>query len=450
MITTNTNFDNANLPLVKKPIHLITITGYSRVFTNRSTGVGGQYDWVTNIEDHSITVNDLDGGSDLGEFTLSVLDYQRLLTADFPGFTFEGKKVTIKTGFIGMSQVDFVTIFTGIVDRVESVEKNSAYRFICTDNKSILTKVIYDVADDGYPTSSEHRKTLNAHPLDLLMSIFADCGLTTSDYDQTKIIDYRDGIFSGTQFQFTIDSPPQAREFIEQQLLKPLGGYLWTKADGKLSVNFIYTTDQVAVFDLTEANVTEIPEAEQADLVNVMSFRFDKSDDDGKYKAEAIQQYAESIALYGQYGQEIVESDGMRSGLQGFFLSSLVSRIIFQRYGLKNFRFESIPAFWTAVKLEPGDVVTLTHSKVPDRKLGVMGVTGRKFVVLDRTWNFQDALVQLTLVDASYFSNFGLYKITPDAQGTYIASSSADKAKYMFLCNDSDQYSNGDAGHLLG
>lgn len=605
MISASSAFLTANAVLQKKPIYLIEIATYTRAFTNRSTGVSGQVDWITAIEDHSITVNDLDGGADLGEFVFSVQDRSGLITADFPGFVFEGKAVTCKTGFVGMSQADFVLLFTGKIDSVASANGNTEYTFTCVDNKDVLSKVIYLTADDGRPTDSNHTLTVSGHPLAILQDILLnEIGLTSSDFNSGTLGIYAQGLFAGMQFAFIIDSPPAARDFIENQLLKPLGGYIWVNNKGQLDFTFFrrdnrhpvnggcciaaftdssgvivgspflcdaqlgapvtvpvpagatlisfglndhyytdnagswtlqidsgptfsvgalnrpwdiglnprYTfsttgstasttravtagtiitisyinamttlgpgwpfTDPAGVpgailpnpdlpakytvslsssitapdFSFTNDTLQNIPEAQQADLINTVSFRFDK-DSQGKFQSESINEYTVSVARYGQYGQQVIEADGLLASLQGFYIASFTAQMIFLRYGLKNLMFTDLSALWNAVLIEPGDLVALTSSFIPDRAAGVIGITSKLFEVLDRKWNFNQGIVTLRLIDASYLLNVGQYLIAPDGISNFTAATAYQKGRYMFLSNDSDQYSDATPGHALG
>lgn len=605
MIPTSPNFDLANAALQKKPVITITISGYSRVFATLATGVSGQYDWIESIEDHSITVNDLDGGADLGEFGFTVQDRGGAITASFPSFVFEGKGVVVKTGFVGMAQVDFATLFTGMVDTVASANGGASYTFTCVNVSAQLAKVIYTTAN-GKPTDSDNLRILSAHPLDLMLSaLLTEVGLDESQVDLGRIQSYRDGVFAGLAFQFAIDSPPAAQDFIESQILKPLGGYMWINSKGQVTVNFFYKqiavtsvtvnglsrpwlqgginasyayddtgsttnptsipvvagqpvtllyssgtvsigpgtfpfTDPVgipstsgggagypgfytgatgrngacigafadssgqllaapfftgtsgtwtpptgatqlllgvddtrnfndnagawlfgvsgagsAVFTIA-ANEDNIDDSEgpplalQSDMVNQVSFRFDKSDD-GKYLAESINTYAASLVKYGQSAPvQIIESDGMRSSLQGFFESAFVARMIFLRYGLKNQRFEDVPLFWSCCALEPGDLVSLTDSHIPDRDAGVIGISGKLFEVLDRTWHFDSLTVSVTLIDASYLGQFAQYLIAPNGKPAWTSATTADKAKYMYMANTSGQYSDATPAHVIG
>jgi len=109
-----------------------------------------------------------------------------------------------------------------------------------------------------------------------------------------------------------------------------------------------------------------------------------------------------------------------------------------------------VPHLWTTCVLEPGDIVSVTNRFVPDRQNGTLGITSKLMEVMDRDWNFEEGTVTLKLLDASYLSSFGSTLITEDSQADFTASTADEKISYMFLCSDSDQYSDGTAANLLG
>lgn len=244
MILVPASFTTANAILAKAFVVLITIDTYPRVFTNRETGVSGQYDWIVDdgIQDLGVTVSDLEGGAELADFTFTVQDRGGAITGDFPTHILEGKRVVVTTGFVGQPQAEFGTLFTGQVDIISSTDSNTAYTFTCVDNKQTLTKPIYTVGDDAQPTSSDHPRTLLGHPLDILLAILQDeIGMVDSDIDINKIQQYRDGPFAGLQFSFKLtQAPSDAKTFIEQQIMQELGGYYWFNNLGQFTVNFFY------------------------------------------------------------------------------------------------------------------------------------------------------------------------------------------------------------------
>jgi hypothetical protein len=461
MISASDAFNSANASLQKRPVYAIVIESYSRAFCTASgfTFSGIDADpWLVSIEDHTITINDLDGGADLADLVFNVQDRGGAITSDFPGFVFEGKRVSLLAGFQGMAATDFVTLFTGKIDSIESANANTEYVFSCPDIRQELAKVIYSTSDSGIATDADHPRTLNGNPLDILISALQnEVGLDSADIDLAKITQYRDTVYAGVQFQFSITSPPAAKDFIENELMKPLGAYIWPNNLGQISVNFYYPALQNVVFDFSRDNLVEIPEAGTADLVNQANIRFDYDSSDAP-KAEAVRQDAPSVARYGLFGQYIIESRGLRSGLQGYLLGAFVAFLFFLRYGAKQLMFGAsnsgngnaapVSAIWSACLVEPGDIVTLTHPQVPDRVAGVIGVSGKTFVVMDRTWQFFECLVQFKLLEID-LSPFRQFRITDNGEGNYTGVSGTDESSLMFQCGDGDAYSTSAPGNTL-
>lgn len=464
MITASGTFTTRNAARSKQPIHVIQIAGYHRVFLNQHVNVIGSTTWLVGVDDYSMTISELDGGSDLGELTFTIQDRKAAITGDFPNFVFEGKAITLKTGFSGMDLADFVTLFTGEIESVDSANQNNDYLFTCTDNKQKLTQVIFTEGSSGLPTDSDNPLEVEGHFLDILLGILTEeIGYANSLVDFDTIIAYRDGVFSGLNTLFKITSPPQAMDFIENELLKPFGGYIFTNNNGRLSVNFIYPLTTESVGSLTRDHIIGIPEAKQIDLINTLSYRFDKVDDNAQttdedqvpsdndgFASESVQTFDKSITRYGQYGSQVVESQGVRSEFQGYLIAALVSRLIFLRYGLKALMFEELEVIWSRLKFEAGDLITITHDLVPDRALGVMGIADKKFIVFDKSYNFKTAVVTYRVLDAQEIANFAKFLITTDEQANFTDSTDEEKSTLMFLSGDDGKYSDESEGNTLG
>jgi hypothetical protein len=417
-------------------------------------------DWLVSIDDLKITVSDLDGGSDLADLVFTVQDFGQQLTADLATFTFEGKDARLLAGFQGMAVKDYAVLFPGQIDNVESTNGNTEYTFtVSSVNVKKLTRKIYTVGDDGFGTSSNHPHTISAHPLDILVDALEQAGVAPSQIDTAKINYYRDVPFNGYRFTFSLTSAPTAKDFIENEICKPLGMYLWVNNLGVVSINSFYpalsgngtyTPPTPPVMTLTTDNIVGVATESQADLVNQVIFDFDDDGSGGsKFLAEEIVDYDVSIAKYGLVGGQTLQSQGMRSTFQGYFMAALIGRLICLRYGLKTLVLDPLSAFWTAAVLEPGDIIALNHPYLPDRTAGVLGVTGKSFEVMDRNWKFMAGIVELKLL-AIDLSKFKQFKITPNAEPSYTSASSGDKAQYMFQCDATGHYSNSDPANTLG
>jgi hypothetical protein len=404
---------------------------------------------LVSVDPLTETVSDLDGGSDLSDLVFTVQDRGQAITADMGGFTFEGKKVVLKEGFVGLAYEDYLPRFTGKIENVDSGNANLEYTFTCPDPRKDLAQIIYTTGDDGFATSSDHPRTLNGHPLDILVDLLEnEIGWDASTIDIAKIQLWRDTIYSGVQFLFRkITSAPVAKDFIENEIMKPLGAYHRTNNLGIFTVNFFYPINPAPVATLDHGTLTDVPVAQQAVLVNQNVFRFDYDDSD-KEQSEKVASYAPSIDKYALAGENIIESRGLRSAFGGYAIAAIVSRLIFLRYANKQLQFDGLPNIWSQSLLEPGDITSITSSIVPDRELGVLGITAKSFEILDRSWDPMEGIASFKLL-AVDLSKFIQFKIAPNAEASFLSASPSDQDTYLFLSDDSGKYSDGTPANTL-
>lgn len=449
MITASAAFDTENAKLTKEMRFLLTITGYSRVLTLGDTQTAGQHPWVSEIGPLRLAVQDLRGGSSMGDLEVEALDKDGSITSDLAGITLEGRAATLKHGFAGMNQADYLTMLTGKVDRVENAGDNTAYRFVVKDNGRLLRKAIYTTGDKGGPTSGDDPKTKKGNPLDILIDILDnEVGMPK---DATAITDIRDQLFAGLQFDFSLKTAPEAKQFIERELLMPLGCWGFVDELGQYTIRCYWPLPGTvsSSFTFTDQNLYVIPAPQQSELVNAVTHRYDH--DGSQFKSENLEKDSGSVTKYGIEGRQIIDAKGMKSNFQAIPFARFAAQGLFAHYADKQLRFEA-RALWDAVKLEPGDFVKVTHDKVPDRVAGSIGVTDKLYRVIGRTWDFRQGRVGLELLDAGKIETLAatVRRIAPDTILAYTSEDAADQARYMFVSDDvTGQYSNGDPGHTL-
>jgi hypothetical protein len=335
---------------------------------------------------------------------------------------------------------------------------------------------VSSVTDYGLISSSNYRHVVG-HPLDIMLDIFLnEIGMASSDVNQAQVELIRDTILAGCEFEFFVTGSVDAKDFIENQLLKPLAGYLYINAAGQICVGFAQPVPNgnTPVTALTPSNMQSVPALTTHPLISVVTSRFDKDDfneatisNSNGYLAQATTIYAPSVADLpamneslaeelvansgAVQGQTILESDGMRSGFQGFLLSTMVAQALFAMYGSYNPTLE-VPCHWAdTFFVELAEYVTLTHPLLPNRKTGTMGIVTQQFKVVKRSYSFADMTVTLTLEDASGLTSFNAKRIAPTGKGVYTAVSSADQQRYLFMADDTTgKQSNGDAAGTVG
>ena len=443
MISATANWLTEAAKLAKKPIHLFEIAGYTRSFATSDPGFGTFDDWLVEVSPVRQAADELGGTSTLNDLVVTILDKDRLITADFP-FVFPGRECTLKTGFSGLLQADYTLMHTFVVDRVESALKNTAWKFICKDKSRLVKKVIYKTGDDGQPTGKDHPKTVTGHPLDILQDIWtAELGFALGDLDTTTLNDYRDKVFTGVEFNFKLTKAPEAKAFIDKQLLGPLGGYSYTKADGTYSVRFFFPLPGgiTAVHTFNPDNLATLPTPGEAELINVVTHRFDH--DGSEFAVANVAIDADSETKFGQQGQHVIESLGMKSALQGFGLSQTVAQGIFNRFADKNLKMGSLIGFWDdAALLEIGDFIKLTHPLVPDRATGILGITDQLFVVTQINRQYKLGRIVINLADAAkvekgagVVAGLGPFKIAPNTVPEWNLANQSQRDTYLFVAD---------------
>jgi hypothetical protein len=449
VIASNASFDAQNRRKAKQLIHLVEIAGYGRAFITSQPLAAGQFAWIKEIGTLTQRADLLEGKSSLSGLDLTVLDRAGLITSDFLSTTFEGRVATVKTGIDGMALSDFVALATMIVDSVDSDASNTAYTFHLVDDERLIKRTIYRIADDGAQTSDQHRKTVVGNPMDILSDVLQNqVGLAAGKINSAAIAGYKANLFAGNRMDFTLTKAPEAKQFLDLEIFKALGGFNFTNSLGQYTPVFLIpTAAPAAALTLTDKNLVELPVPKQLKFMNELSYRFDS--DGSKFGSELTAVNAASAAKYGLSGMQVIESRGQRGALGAWAYGRLLANTLFLQYAFKPISL-SVSVLWDAALVEPGDFVRVTHSKIPNRDLGVMGMTNRLFLVTARGWDFGRGNVLLDLLDANWLDLMPAYQIAPDAQADWTLATQEQKDQYMFISSQATgNYSDGQAGHKI-
>jgi hypothetical protein len=167
------------------------------------------------------------------------------------------------------------------------------------------------------------------------------------------------------------------------------------------------------------------------------------------FLSEFTEVYGVSVTLFGKLQtQHVLESHGLESGMGGWQYARLLVNTLFLRYGLKAITLQ-VEAFWTAVIVEPGDFVRVTHSLIPNRTTGTLGITNRLFEVLEVKKNFDKGTVELLLLDMAWLDALTAVQVAPDGEPTWPLSTRSDRLNYMFISNSAGVHSDGSAGQAI-
>jgi len=436
------------------------------------------------------SIRQLEGQGSIGAMELEATDGAGFLTALVSGGKLEGRKITLQVGYPGMASSDFVTLATQELESVAVLPDLTGYVLECRDLKRSAKTKIFARGDDGSPISNDCPRTLVANPMDVALIVFQnELGLgqipslpesawklydpaqwdpanTTNPtliqpnpaVDVDQFLFYRNGIFSGYLFEFTFRQSVEAKQFLEYEIFRALGGYLLVLPDGRLSPRFFLPPYSFAnLFAFHERNITVLPGVERHPIINQLTFRMDY--DGSKFQRELLFLHAPSLQQYGLAGQHLIESKGLKLARGGASLAALTATRIFGRYGgfdpvsgtpNGGASILSVTSHFLTLTVEVGDHVYLSHRLLPNFETGRRGVSNRIFEVIEKQPNYSEGTMTYRLLDVGWLSGKILSRVAPQGTPAYPDASSSERARYMFLCADSTKaYSDGTPGKTI-
>ncbi len=259
--------------------------------------------------------------------------------------------------------------------------------------------------------------------------------------DVAGITALRDGMFSGDWFEFKITSPQQARSWLEDQILKPLGLVMVVTASGQLTLKAIKNpVNQTPVAGIIQRSIVGIPEVRLAPVINALAYRLDADDSSTNtsartYNSTVTMLEQSSFNLFRYLYNHQVESAGLKMGRGGSLRAFLLGDQLFRRYGFATPVYEVVTQLG-ALQPELKDWVSLTHPLVPDYIGGGRGVTNIPCEIIGRAPDYQNGQVRFTLLDMRRASTTSPYEIVPSASMVlppYTEATVDEQETYFFI-----------------
>jgi hypothetical protein len=258
--------------------------------------------------------------------------------------------------------------------------------------------------------------------------------------DVDQFLGLRDSQFSGDWMEFQIQRPIDGKQFIEEQILKPLGLYLVVSASGQLRLKSMkpqpYATP---VFAFTAGNVMGIPDTERQTVVNMVTGKMDVANQQSStasrdYNSQTTLVQQTSIGLYRQVFQQNLESTGLVSARGGYCLLRMYSDRIFRRHAFAPPAYR-VQAQLVSLPVELSDFVTLTHPLLLDFDTGQRGVVNVTCEVIDRKPNYAKGTMEFLLLDTRFLNYGNVYQIASAASNVPLwnEASGAQRDRYMFI-----------------
>ena len=258
--------------------------------------------------------------------------------------------------------------------------------------------------------------------------------------DVPGMLAFRDGEFSGVWFDFVITRPIDGKQFIEEQIFKPLGLYWIVRANGQLSLKTMKPpVEQTPVFSFSSKNVMGIPQTQRRSIINVVTLQLDVQQGSittsaRSYGYEVSYEQETSLQKYRQAFEQQVQSTGLRVARGGMMLSWLLSDRIFRRhaFGPPVYKFT---AQLLTLQVELGDYVWLSHPKVLDMTTGKLGLNNVVCEVIDKQPDYSRGTVDFSLLDTRFIFVSKAYFIAAATAGipAYPSATAAERAQYMYI-----------------
>ena len=266
--------------------------------------------------------------------------------------------------------------------------------------------------------------------------------------------------FSGDRFEFKLTSAQTAKEWVEEQILKPLGLYHIVRPSGMLSFKSMKSPITTAgATEINQDHMIGIPEIERWPVLNYVTVRFDSQDPNVGQSQTAASMYSseytfideDSADQYTQYFQQQVEAQGLRLAWGGYLRAWLIAQRIFSRHSFAT------PEYHFTVQLrdvvyELGDLILLSHPLVLDLVSGTLGIQRVLCEITDRQPNYANGTIEYKAADTRFLNYTTPYSIAGVSENipAWTSASAEQKTKYMFICSASTlKYSDGTPGNTI-
>jgi hypothetical protein len=270
----------------------------------------------------------------------------------------------------------------------------------------------------------------------------------------TNILSIRDNEAAGRKFEWAIKRPVTAKAWIQEEILKPLGLYMYVHNDGTIDLKSMKSPAVLTPTAIDNNTIEGIPDQVRLPIVNVVTVRGDVNDE-GAYSAarvyDAEMTFAQqvSLATYLQEFANSVESNGLREAYDSYGVGFILANRIFRRHAFATPEY-TIKTFLGWVRLEIGDFILLTHPLMLDYEspTGQIGIYGVLCEITDRQPDYASGTIDLKVWDTRFMQLSNPFDIAPlaDAIPDWTSMTPAQKALYMVISYWPGFYSDGTAG----
>jgi hypothetical protein len=296
---------------------------------------------------------------------------------------------------------------------------------------------------------------LTGHILDVAQAVMTDTDKAGMSIDVSRIdtaaFTAAKALLGDCDVDFRIVSRQNGKQWLEEQIFKPIAGYPLTTADGKISIRlFRQPTAAEVAGTLAEAeNVVEFSSFEESpdDLINVVTFRYDYNSTAQVYDTSV--EAATSAASIAQYGRRelVILSHGLRTGGLGVadFITTRAEEIL-RRYKSGSARV-NVTTFLNRHLINVGDIIQATSKKLPNKFRGTKGITGSLMEIINAQVDYAKGKVTFALQATGFKSTVPL--IGPNTLPVWTLATDQQRELYGYVVNAAGLHSDGVEGKVI-
>ena len=415
MQTPSTEYMTYNAAARKKPAYLMHITGESidYVTTTRiGSHAGTLKAYMQRPRGNTQSITPENGTSTIGQVTVSLLDKDGEITTLLGAHAtnLHRAQTTLKAGYKGLNESGMLEAFTGWVTDIKLWKDGLGYDITITDTMRRFQRKLFRGAEDT-------AVGIEGNPMNILLQCLLSTGDGTNgpydwypeewglgiDRDMVRVsnIEYiRDTWLRGIKFAFDISERMTAKTFFEKEIFAVCNCYPIIRGDGTFDVIKYHEPLPVALstqaFD--ETVIKGLPSWDQnlSGMINEVEFHIGW--DSGEYAGQYYYEQTDSIAGRGAGTKPLkIESKGLPNTQGARDFIERRANTVFQRYAVPPPKL-TLKTFYSRHLSDVGDIVAVTHSKLPDINSGTRGITNHYMEIIDRSPNWEKGECDFTLL----------------------------------------------------
>lgn len=263
-------------------------------------------------------------------------------------------------------------------------------------------------------------------------------GLDDAKVDVAGFERERDEWILGLEYDFFFQKSFEAKKFMEDELWATINAYPPIRSDGRQSLR-IYATPLPTETrsQLGESSIRGLPRWDKnfRDRKNRIEVLYDYDPIDKEFDSIFTLDDTASQAAFGSVKTLTVESKGLRSSSNVIiFIRAFAARLLF-RFADPPIRLKGVALHLKERLIEVGDLVEITHSKLPNAS-GGKGITGDIYEILDRAvdWESGEVVVEALSTKFTTGGTTGRIFVINDNAAPDFAVATEDEKEKGYIC----------------